>query len=847
MPNIISKRNILIFTATTVLLSALAFVANPALAFTGEAIVGGLSGGLGAMFTIISQTAYWVAGGIVGLTLVTSILQWLIIHQTEIITFDNTFIKNGMAMTQGLADMLLILAFVVASFCIIFKAREFEAKRIVGTLVLVAIATRFGKLVVQVMVDIGNVAINTIVGTNNTLLWDATKVLLNETLSTLASTITDVILPMSIAYAVPYVNILSLGATLYGVGSAAAVLFGVDNILTNAAGGFTLYVAVNYLLKWIFQIFACYMLIGVYINFIILFVARIVWLQILTVISPLAIMSLALPQTKQYFKQWWQALVKWTFVGVWTLFFLMLGLGSAGFLVPANISVSDSGSTDNILKMITLSRYMLTYLFLILYLAIVKEMSDKDAGMSKLFSSAMTGVGAAVFVNAIKPAANAGQSRAIQSYMNKRAQISELPPGQKPSFLDNLALHGSGFMANVMDEKQISNAGSMFSGDSGKAQSAAKDMAKTFNLGKPSSVSSINPLIDSKISEVGKDFNVEKIIAMGGKANLQQAVWAMKNAKAEDMPALIKSFGKDGNKYLNYAINEKMLSPTMMQTIARNSNALDTDGPSALKDYLIGQDHNNSVLDSVKKFNNLRPDAEIPVDLKDNVDSMVARAQNLKGVGTSKDSFRKLPDSMFDDVKDKNGNLVPNPNLVAMLMTAPESVIGYAESTNTATEAKLRTAAKANFEQLAKANPEFVKAVGRKSGMYQNVIPENILKDAKQKATEILTAEKQAIESDFASKKQAIDRIAADGGEKAAEEVKAKMAEINNEMTAAIKKAESNMYSNEDKALQDAIQKMTIATPPAQAAGPATGPTIGTGPSTGRGGSPSQGFSKYGD
>jgi len=81
----------------------------------------GFAAGAGEFLKLIEGTIFWVAIGGTSAYLSANVLQWVVNNQTMMIQFDNNFIKNGLMATQGLADMLLILAFVIASFGIIFK------------------------------------------------------------------------------------------------------------------------------------------------------------------------------------------------------------------------------------------------------------------------------------------------------------------------------------------------------------------------------------------------------------------------------------------------------------------------------------------------------------------------------------------------------------------------------------------------------------------------------------------------------------------------------------------------------------------------------------------------------
>jgi len=162
---------------------------------------------------------------------------------------------------------------------------------------------------------------------------------------------------------------------------------GFDNPVSNAVA----LTVVTFAVKWIFEILTCFALSGVYITFILLFLSRVFMISILTVISPLAIMAYALPQTRKFFNQWWSALFKWTFLGVWTLFFLMLGIGSAGFIMPTQAQGITGTLNDGIFSQVVMDSGILYYLFLIVYLALVQDMASKESGgAASLFKGAMS-------------------------------------------------------------------------------------------------------------------------------------------------------------------------------------------------------------------------------------------------------------------------------------------------------------------------------------------------------------------------------------------------------------------------------------------------------------------------
>jgi len=578
--------------------------------------------------------------------------------------------------------------------------------------VLAAIFTRFGTLIVKMMVDIGNIAINTIVGDNTDLIVKSTWPLVKDALFS-AGTAMGSMAAYAGALAIPYLNLAAVGVGVASIGSVAAAL------VTNNINAVALTV-VNFLVKWIFEIVACYALSGVYITFILLFLSRVFMISILTVISPLAIMAYALPQTRKFFNQWWSALFKWTFLGVWTLFFLMLGIGSAGFIMPTQAQGITGTLNDGIFSQVVMDSGILYYLFLIVYLALVQDMASKESGgAASLFKGAMIGGGAAVVTHAIKPAAGRAREYATDKNLAVQQKLANLKEGESLGLKDKLTMHMTGITTKALEEKQLDNYSSMFSGDHKKAAAGAETFSKSFSLSKLATgkgraeFSNIDPMVDSGIADIGKTNTVESIIKEGPKASLMKAIWAMRNAKTEDLPDLINGLGPEkSGSYLNYAIKEGKLTPSQIQAIARNTNAL-AYSPE-LRKYFSDKDKDHSNFERVKSFMNLGN--VISPQQKSDADNLVARIMNLKGATRTYDSFKKIDNGVFDN----------DENLKAMLISGEAEMFGYAARTSGVNNKKLREAAKLNFADLVRANPDMVDAIAKNLGAYGDIVPENI-------------------------------------------------------------------------------------------------------------------------
>ncbi|UMX47912.1 MAG: hypothetical protein L7H18_05790 [Candidatus Nealsonbacteria bacterium DGGOD1a] len=708
------KKHALIFGGAA-LFAIFLFGAKTVFAFDADGVKGAATAGLEDLLSFVSGTIIWVLAALASLWLTTTALQWLINNQTSLINFNNGFISHGLAVTQGLADLLLLLAFVVAAFCIILKLWDFEAKKIIPKLIFAAIATRFGVLLVKMMVDIGNVAINTIMANNGDLLSKATYDLMSGAIFSIATTLAAMAALM-VSYAIPVVNLLSIGATIGSIATAAATILGINtDPALGAIGNATIYFATNFVAKGIFQIFACTILSGIFLSYIVLFVSRIFMLQILAVISPLAIMAYGLPQTRRYFGDWWKSLVKWTFAGVWVLFFLVLGLGSADFILSKNYE-TDAVTDVKALEGIHMDNTMFYYLFLIVYLALVKSMAGSDAVMAEMFRTAMVGAGAVAYSHVVKPTLSGARKGAMRSYEDADKRIGT----DKEHFYDKTVKHISGLTANIANEKTMSTWRGAFSGDPNKVSEIGEKAGKTWNIRKYKKFSDIGSLIKEEVKEAGKDKTIEDIMAKGANASSEEAVWAMQTAKSEDLPDLISGFGKNTGRDLDYAVKYGLIKPGVMEAAARSGGL---ESSQQLRDYYKKQDKQDLQLTKVEKFANATPSTLSPQAQAEENEKMRARVMSLKSATVRRDTFKKLPDSVFAD----------NKNIQAMLISGGTDMIGYSRSINKETYKKIAAVAKDNFKGLAKANPDLVRAMAQDPNDingYGAFIPDDIKQQA---------------------------------------------------------------------------------------------------------------------
>jgi hypothetical protein len=696
-----AEQKIKLFFGLLVLFLIIFAIAQPAHAWDADGIVGATGVGLKDIFTFVAGMCIWVAGSIVALVLTSSILQWVINNQTTFVNFDHSeFVQHGLVVTQGLADMLLLLIFVVSAFGIIFKYKDFEAKKTLTKLVIVAIMTRFGVLLVKMMTDIGNVCINTIMANNGNILTNTVSRLISDALISTAVSMGSLAIVMA-AFAVPVLNLGAALVTIGTIGTTAAYLVGIGagNPLVSIPAQATLWLVVNFIAKGVFSIFAMTTLSGLFLTYIILFVSRLFMLQILAVMAPLAIMAYALPTTQHWFKQWWNSLVSWTFVGVYTLFFLVLGLGSTAF-IPTDATASSILSIKG-LEGLHLDGAMFYYGFLIVYLSLVQSMANKDKVAGEMFRSAMVGVGGAAYAHMISPALTRVQDAAVVQYGDAKARMGT----KQQRFFDPLLMHGSGVVANAANDETASGIRGMFSGDIGKTSDIARNAAKTWR--KPSDASD---LVDSKINEIGKDLTMEKAFGKKSLNGLQLQSLLRKYVgnkdEADNLKAVIEN-NPSASAVFDSMLRDNKFTPTQNKFALANE-LFGESKTELLKEKIISQGYRDeklrkAALSNVKNLIN-GDDAESQ--------SKLAWAISNKDIASKKSSMESASAKLFGGGKDNDNKLL------ALLSIGDQRILGTASKVDadhgdTSYYDKLAEliGKDENFKALAKANPTLVRQI----------------------------------------------------------------------------------------------------------------------------------------
>ena len=220
----------------------------------------------------------------------------------------NCVINVGWTLVRDFSNILLILIFIVIAFASILGFETYGMRRLLPKLLLVALIINFSQLICGIVVDIASVFMDVFFGKNTGIvdkLSEGPLTSLNGILQNWYNTDTF--------------NLQTQEA--FFVQSFVALLFG----------------------------FGLAFVLGIYV---LIFLMRIPVLWALTILSPLAFVSMILPGppgfpfARHFWEEWISQFLQWTFIGIFAMFFLWLGvhlvynLGS-GMTADFNLSSLD--------------------------------------------------------------------------------------------------------------------------------------------------------------------------------------------------------------------------------------------------------------------------------------------------------------------------------------------------------------------------------------------------------------------------------------------------------------------------------------------------------------------------
>ena len=281
---------------------------------------------------------------LVYILLAAALLQWAIAIPVNL---GSSVVVSGWHFVLGLVNLFFILALLAIAFAYLLRIESFQVKKTFPRLILVILLVNFSLLLVGMVVDVSEFFMNTLrdaYGGNFVEL-----AILN-----LRTSVVSLLAPMLIIVGGYLVSTLSV----YG---AIPVLIGI--IIGFTSGAFTgmlfqsaLFIVFNLVLGSIFFLYF------------ILFLARIVALWLLAIFSPIAFFCLIFPQTQQYAKKWFRALIQWAFMGVVALF--LLGLITVTYTEMFSGTGAIKIGSVSIIPGFSISNSVYNYLFMMIFLGV---------------------------------------------------------------------------------------------------------------------------------------------------------------------------------------------------------------------------------------------------------------------------------------------------------------------------------------------------------------------------------------------------------------------------------------------------------------------------------------------
>ncbi len=223
----------------------------------------------------------------------------------------SSFVSVGWNFTAGIVNMILIIAFMVIAFAVIFGSTKIQVQKALPRLIIVALLVNFTLLFVGMLIDITNFLFNTIAsqflagGEGGNIFFKSITPLFEFGTGRFEVTVVYLIASI-VGLLVPYVN----------VAIQVSWIVGLPFIFTTTIQ-FIVYGAIMWGLA------------GVFFLYFLVFLIRIFVIQVLAVLAPLAFFCLIFDETRKYWNQWRDALLQWLFVGVIFIFLMYFGLAMA--------------------------------------------------------------------------------------------------------------------------------------------------------------------------------------------------------------------------------------------------------------------------------------------------------------------------------------------------------------------------------------------------------------------------------------------------------------------------------------------------------------------------------------
>lgn len=281
---------------------------------------------------------------------------------------DSEIVKAGWNFTSGLANLIIVVLFVVVALAFIMKWEKFEPKKAIVRLIVAALLVNFSFLFCQILVDVSNILMNSFVNVAATN-GDVAQALAQHAMTASGNQISSIVTYL--------VGLTLAGMTVFlgPVVQAGVVTTFATALLPNV-------------LNFFVQLGISFLLSSVFLTYFTVLLLRIAIVQIFTIVAPLAVICFVLPQTKKLGEQWLNGIIHWSLFTVPLSFFLMLGTFILKKPVEMSLEIQESnklfGFVDGFMPFNSevvgtmFATYFLLAIFLIVALMVSKKMIPKE-------------------------------------------------------------------------------------------------------------------------------------------------------------------------------------------------------------------------------------------------------------------------------------------------------------------------------------------------------------------------------------------------------------------------------------------------------------------------------------
>ena len=291
-------------------------------------------------------------------------------------------IEQAWEVVLNLTNMVFIIFLLVIAFATVFKVESYSYKKLLPTLVIVAILVNFSKVICGVLIDASQIVMLAFLDPiRDTALQNLTMLFQLNNLFEFQGGVVDDLFKDTKDLSAEYLLAILVVAVMMAV--MVLVLF----------------------------------------VYLIVFLGRIVIFWIVTVLSPLAFVCAILPATKKYFSEWMETFSRYLIVGPLAMFFLWLAMyivsgsfdtGGITAAIEANAELSDISSKaptslSKALNASTIANFIIATLLLVKGMEMAQKLATefgdyigKSKGVGEWFAKG--GLGRELSKRVIKPA-----------------------------------------------------------------------------------------------------------------------------------------------------------------------------------------------------------------------------------------------------------------------------------------------------------------------------------------------------------------------------------------------------------------------------------------------------------